>query len=229
MLQNLDRLKVFYHVFSQRSVLSAAKTLHVSPSAVSQALRKLESEIKNSLFTRLHKRLIPTSAGEHLFEIVQPFMVELDLYFETLEKAKDQPFGELRIGSPVEFGKAYFPAIVAAFREQNPDVTFYLEFGDPGTLLPKVEEGQIDFALVDEFLIRNQFIGNLDIYHFDPVIEEEIILVCSRKYYEESLKKNIHPKTWHDKISLSIGTMHRPLKTGSSIISDNTTRIFMSF
>jgi len=161
--------------------VAAAKTLHVSQSAVSQALQKLESEIKCPLFTRLHKRLVPTAAGERLFAIVRPFMAELDACLKTLEQAKNKPFGELRIGAPVEFGKAYFPAISAAFREQYPDVTFYLKFGDAGTLLPMVEKGQLDFALVDEFLILNRFFGNIDIYHFTPIVEEKVILACSRQ------------------------------------------------
>lgn len=190
MLQNLERLKVFHYVFSEKSVVAAAKTLHVSQSAVSQALQKLESEIKCPLFTRLHKRLVPTAAGERLFAIVRPFMAELDACLKTLEQAKNQPFGELRIGAPVEFGKAYFPAIAAAFREQYPDVTFYLKFGDAGTLLPMVEKGRIDFALVDEFLIQNRFFGNIDIYHFTPIVEEEVILACSRQYYAKSVKKD---------------------------------------
>jgi hypothetical protein len=59
-------------VFSEKSVVGAAKALHVSQSAVSQTLQKLESEIKCPLFTRLHKRLVPTAAGERLFAIVQP-------------------------------------------------------------------------------------------------------------------------------------------------------------
>ncbi len=172
MLQNLERLKVFYYVFSEKSVVGAAKILHVSQSAVSQALQKLESEIKCPLFTRLHKRLVPTAAGKRLFAIVQPFMAELGACLKTLEQAKDQPFGELRIGAPVEFGKAYFPAIAAAFREQYSDVTFYFQFGDAGTLLPMVADGRIDFALVDEFLIQNRFFGNLDIYHFTPIVED---------------------------------------------------------
>jgi len=190
MIQNLERIKVFYYVFSGKSVVAAAKALHVSQSAVSQALQKLESEIKCPLFTRLHKRLVPTAAGDRLYAIVRPFMAELDSYLKTIEQAKHQPFGELRIGAPVEFGKAYFPAITAAFREQYPDVTFYLKFGDAGTLLPMVEKGQIDFALVDEFLTQNHFFGNLGIYHFDPVVEEEVILACSRQYYEKSVKKD---------------------------------------
>jgi DNA-binding transcriptional LysR family regulator len=170
--------------------MAAAKTLHVSQSAVSQSLRKLEKEIKSPLFTRLHKRLVPTSAGERLFEIVRPFMADLDLCLKTLGQAKDEPFGELRIGAPAEFGKACFPAIVAAFRKKYPDVTFYLKLGDAATLLPMVEKGRIDFALVDEYLTQYQFVGNLDMFHFEPVVGEEVILACSREYFETSLKKD---------------------------------------
>ena len=188
MLQSMDRLKFFYYVFSKGSVISAAKTLNVSQSAVSQSIQKLENEIKCPLFTRLHKQLVPTAAGERLFSITRPFMTELDACLETLDQAKDQPFGELRIGAPVEFGKAYLPAIVAAFREQYPKVTFYIKLGDQNTLIPMVRKGQIDFALVDVFQTQSQYLGNLAIYHFLPVAEEEIILACSKEYYERSVK-----------------------------------------
>lgn len=187
MLQNMDRLKVFYHVFTENSVIGASKTLHVSQSAVSQSIQKLESEINSQLFTRLHKRLVPTSAGKHLFETIKPFMVQLDICLNSLEQAKGTPYGELRIGAPREFGKTNFPGIVAAFRQKHPDVTFFLKFGDAGTLLPMVENGKLDFALVDVFLTQNYFAGNLDIFHFEPVVEEEIILACSRKYDSRSL------------------------------------------
>lgn len=190
MLQSMDRLKVFYYVFSKGSVISAAKTLNVSQSAVSQSIQKLENEIKCPLFTRLHKQLVPTAAGERLFAIIRPFMAELDTCLKTLDQAKDQPFGELRIGAPVEFGKAYFPAIVAAFRKQYQAVTFYIKLGDQNTLIPMLKKGQIDFALVDVFQTQNQYLGNLDIYHFLPVAEEEIILACSKEYYEKSIKKD---------------------------------------
>jgi len=70
MLQSIDRLKVFYHVFDKGSVISAAKSLNVSQSSVSQSLQKLESEIKSPLFTRLYKKLVPTAAGERLFATI---------------------------------------------------------------------------------------------------------------------------------------------------------------
>jgi len=191
MLQNLDRLKVFYHVFTQGSVVAAADALHVSQSAVSQAIQKLEREVNSPLFIRLHKQLVPTAAGERLYEIVQPFMVDLNAYLKGIEMAKDHPAGELRIGAPHEFGKAYLPSIVAGFRKQYQDVTFTLEFGTPEALLPLLRKGQIDFALLDVFLTQSTHIGSLDIYHFDAVIEEEVILACSKQYYEKSLRGDL--------------------------------------
>jgi DNA-binding transcriptional LysR family regulator len=190
MLLSLDRLKVFYHVFARGSVIAAAKKLHVSQSAVSQSLQKLETEIKSPLFTRLHKQLVPTASGERLFAVVRPFMVNLDTCLKTLEKSKDQPFGELRIGAPVEFGKAYLPAIVASFRKQYPDVSFHLKLGNPGTVLPMLKKGQIDVALVDTFQTQDQYVVGHDIYHFQPVAEEKITLACSRQYYAKSIKKD---------------------------------------
>lgn len=185
-----ERLKVFYFVFSQKSVIAAAKALNVSQSAVSQSIQKLEIELKSRLFTRLHKQLIPTTVGERLFAVVKPFMAELDICLRTFDQAKTQPFGELRIGLPVEFGKTYFPAIVAEFRIRYPDVIFYLKLGDPDTLLTQLKKGQIDFALVDIFKTQNPYSGNLDMYHCQPLAQEEIILACSHHYYGIFIKNN---------------------------------------
>jgi DNA-binding transcriptional LysR family regulator len=185
-----DRLKVFYYVFSKKSVIAASKSLNISQSAVSQSIQKLESELNVHLFTRLHKQLIPTTAGERLFTVVKPFMEELDICIKKFKTAKDQPFGELRIGAPVEFGKAYLPAIVAAFRTKYPDVTFHLKVGDPSILLPLLKKGEIDFAIVDLFQTQSHHSNSLDIYNFQTVAEEEIILACSMKYYEEYINKN---------------------------------------
>ncbi len=53
-----------------------------------------------------------------------------------------------------------------------------------------LKKGQIDFALVDAFQTQNQYFGNLDVFHFHPVAEEEIILACSKQYYAKSVKKD---------------------------------------
>lgn len=188
MLENLDRLKVFYHVFSQGSVGGAAQSLFVTQPAVSQAIRKLESELKTMLFVRQHRRLIPTEAGKRLFAVVKPFMSELDECLQGFDHAHNEPYGELRVGAPSEFGKAYITAVMAAFRRKHPGVTFYLEFGSTEVLERRVKRAKLDLALVDTFLVQDQPTGAPSLFHFEPVFKEALIMACSRKYHEENIR-----------------------------------------
>ena len=154
MLPDFNRLKLFYHVYACKSVAGAAKALHVTQSAVSQGLAKLEGELETPLFTRVHKGLVPTPAAETLFGMVQPFVTELENGLQDFARAKTQPWGVLRIGSPRMFGKIYFPRIFASFRKKFPEVSFVLELGGQEKLLDMVREGALDFTFSDIFFCR---------------------------------------------------------------------------
>ncbi|MCP3941611.1 MAG: LysR family transcriptional regulator [Desulfobacteraceae bacterium] len=188
MLPDLNRIKVFYFVFASRGVAPAARELNITASAVSQSLAKLEIELKVQLFTRLHKKLVPTSAGEALFHIVAPFIRDLEGGIGKINLAKQIPMGMLRIGSPLEFGKSYFPAIFAAFRKIYPEVIFTLSLGDPSKIFPMIRSGEVDFGLVDIFLTRDQRLGDFGIYSSEPLLGEEVILACSKIYYDREIK-----------------------------------------
>ncbi len=188
MLPDFNRLKVFYYVFRSQSVANAALHLNISPSAVSQSLNKLEFELKIPLFTRLHKKLVPTLAGEQLFEILDPFVDDLENCIEKMARARQTPSGMLRIGSPIEFGKSYFPGIFASFRKQYPEVVFTLKLGDPSEIFPMIRAGNLDFGLVDVFLTRDQVFEDFGIYSIEPVIEEEVVMACSKEYYDKNIR-----------------------------------------
>ncbi len=188
MLPDLNRIKVFYFIFVFKSVALAARELNITPSAVSQALTKLEAELSVLLFTRLHKKLVPTMAGETLFRIVSPFIRDLEAGIDKIIQAKQVPSGMLRIGSPIEFGKSYFPAIFAAFRETYPEVVFTLKLGDPSEIFSMITSGELDFGLVDVFLTPGQIPGDFGVFSSEPLIEEEVILACSKKYYDREIK-----------------------------------------
>ena len=188
MIPDLNRIKAFYHIFHTRSVALAARELNITPSAVSQALAKLEGELKVPLFTRLHRKLVPTAAGEELYTIVAPFMKELEEGIDRLMRQKEVPSGTLRIGSPIEFGKSYFPGRFAAFRRRYPEVVFSMTLGDPNEILSMISSGELDFGLVDIFLTRDQIPDELGRYYIEPLIDEEVILACSRAYYDRNVR-----------------------------------------
>jgi DNA-binding transcriptional LysR family regulator len=190
MLPDFNRLKIFYYVFLEKSSTAAARKLNITQSGVSQHLQKLEFELNSALFTRAHRQLVPTQAGQRLFHILKPFMEELEIGIKNIKKAQKKPSGHLRIGSPVEFGKIHLPGICASFRAQFPDVTFFIKLGDPETLLALVSRGELDFAYVDMFPNAGQIFGDFNPYAIEPIVEEELVLACSSVYYEKKIKEH---------------------------------------
>jgi len=187
MLPDLNRLRVFYHIFNEQSSTAAAKVLHITQSGVSQHLKKLEDELQVSLFTRVNRRLVPTTAGHELYGIVKSFMVSLENGVRQFGQSMDAPCGLLRIGAPSEFGKSYLPKILASFTRKFQDVSFHLELGDPQSLFGMVSSGELDFAYIDILPIFLNTRDQMTTYRIEPLIEEEFILACSRQYYEEHL------------------------------------------
>lgn len=187
MYKNLDRLRIFFYIFSLGSISETSKLLNISQSAISQTLQKLEKELESHLFTRQHKKLIPTESGIKLFKIVKSFMSDLENYSKELKYSKEFPYGELRVGAPQEFGKTYLSHIISQFRKLYKDVIFSLKLSSPDVLLEDLKQGNLDFIIVDEFLINNPISGKLDTLLFTPIVDEKIILACSKDYYNKNI------------------------------------------
>jgi DNA-binding transcriptional LysR family regulator len=186
MYPDFNRLRVFYFVYQNSSVAGAAKALHVTQSAVSQHLQKLEAEIHTKLFTRLPKRLVPTPAAEKLFGILQPFVDNLTTGLREINDARRHPSGVLRIGAPAEFGENTLPGIIAGFQRRFPKVRFQLELGHPTLLLPMVREGAIDFAFADIFADDRYASNQMAPFAIQHVVEESLVLVASGRYCAEN-------------------------------------------
>lgn len=190
MLPDFNRLKVFYYIYQLNSVVGAANRLHLSQPAISQQLQKLEEELKVSLFTRLHKKLVPTAAGEHLFSLVEPFIEKLQDEIIHIRQPLDRPAGILRIGAPREFGKEYLPRFCHEFRLKYPDVMFNLKFKESVPLLTMIREGKLDYALVDVYFNQRELHSFPEIFSIDPLLKEEMVMVCSKSYYEQQINGN---------------------------------------
>src|SRR6185369_15617659 len=126
MLPDFNRLRTFFHVHRSRSVSAAASALHVTQSAVSQSLAKLEDELGAQLFVRRHRAIVPTAAAEALFSVVAPFVEALTGGTEQIRRARHELVGTLRIGAPVELGAHRLPDVLASFSRAYPGVSFEL-------------------------------------------------------------------------------------------------------
>jgi DNA-binding transcriptional LysR family regulator len=185
-LPDLNRLKVFYVVYTSRSLIQAARALNITRSAVSQSLKTLEGEMGTKLFLRDSKKVLPTDTAELLFRSVEPFLLELQITMSQVEKDRRSPMGLLRIGAPQDFGSTRLTQAIVEFRKSYPKISFELTLATPLSLLSLLTDGKLDVAFVDN--------GDLHAKYF-PVsivtaVKEKFVLVSGRKYFDENVRRS---------------------------------------
>jgi DNA-binding transcriptional LysR family regulator len=99
MRQNLNELRAFVAVATERSFTKAAAKLGVSQSALSHTIRGLETQLGLRLLTRTTRSVAPTEAGDRLLRTVGPRFEEIEAELEALTALRDKPAGTIRIVS----------------------------------------------------------------------------------------------------------------------------------
>ncbi|WP_343346433.1 LysR family transcriptional regulator [Sphingomicrobium sp. XHP0239] len=84
-------LAVFAEIVDAGSFAAAAKRLGVSPSALSHAMRSLETRLDIRLLNRTTRSLAPTEAGQVLLTRLQPAMTSVQDVLGELEKVRSRP------------------------------------------------------------------------------------------------------------------------------------------
>ncbi|WP_266031711.1 LysR family transcriptional regulator [Brucella intermedia] len=115
-------LTYFLAIARHRSFSRAAIEIGVSASALSHALKGLESRFGVRLLNRTTKSVTLTAAGEALAAAIgEPFEV-IDTAIETLNRFRDAPTGRIRLNVAVEAANLLLAPVLPTFVERYPDV-----------------------------------------------------------------------------------------------------------
>jgi DNA-binding transcriptional LysR family regulator len=118
----LDGVEAFLSVARHRSFRRAAAELGVTPSAISQAVRTLESRIGAALFTRTTRSVGLTEAGERFLARAKPAFEELVAASETARDLGQRPAGLLRLAVPRAAVPILLEPLIASFCEAYPGI-----------------------------------------------------------------------------------------------------------
>ncbi|MGE5671205.1 MAG: LysR family transcriptional regulator [Fibrobacterota bacterium] len=184
MKPDFNRLYLFYQIFRNASIAKAAQELFVTQSAVSQNLQKLEQELNIALFHRFPKRLVPTSAGEQLYQSILPFFSSIDIAIQSIHSAEEHPQGIVRVGAPPVFGAEYLPRIISEFRKKYPLVKVALMLADQRSIVDAYRSSELDIALVDIFGNKGEESWNMI---QEPLVDEPLALIGSSEYVHTNL------------------------------------------
>lgn len=94
---DLIDLNAFLAVAEERSFTRAAAKLGTSQSALSHAVRRLETRLGIRLLSRTTRNVMPTEAGERLLRTLGPALDEIDAELAALGELREKPAGTVRI------------------------------------------------------------------------------------------------------------------------------------
>ncbi|SDX46479.1 transcriptional regulator, LysR family [Pseudomonas syringae] len=143
-LESLTGLIAFARAGSLGSYTAAARSLAVSPSAISKSVQRLERHFGVALFTRTTRSLTLTEEGRDLHELALQLLRHAEEIEQVAKSARSEPAGTLRIATSLPIGLHMIVPAITEFRKRHPKVMVDLRLSDHFVGL--VEEG-IDLAI----------------------------------------------------------------------------------
>ncbi|HEY1935140.1 MAG TPA: LysR family transcriptional regulator [Acetobacteraceae bacterium] len=118
----LDGVEAFLTVAQHRSFRQAAAALGVTPSAISQAVRTLESRVGAALFIRTTRSVGLSEAGARFHARAKPAFEELVAASEVARDLGQRPAGLLRLTVPRAVVPILLERHIASFCKAYPEV-----------------------------------------------------------------------------------------------------------
>ncbi|XEC93636.1 LysR family transcriptional regulator [Paenibacillus tarimensis] len=174
-------LLTFLTVQEEGSFSRAAAKLGYVQSTVTSQIQLLEQGCRQKLFHRLPRGVKLTEAGEKLAVYARQF-VQLGQSLEEALGSLEEPKGPVRVRALESFCVNRLTRFFNPFFGDYPKVTLLLETGFQGDIVEQVLSHAVDFGIVPKDPAREDLL-------FEPLIEEEMVLVASKELADRILEK----------------------------------------
>ncbi len=141
---NLIYLKYFCDAVRSGSISASARLNHVSQSAVSQGINKLESNLGCGLISHQPNRFKVTEEGKQLFTHAKQI-------FKAIESTEDflsRDAGRITFGCTHSFALACLPQYLKLAKEHLPNLRINFRLGHYANIKEWIKKGTIDFGIL---------------------------------------------------------------------------------
>jgi len=161
---NIRDLRLFKHLSGTLHFGQSSRACHVTPSALTRIIQRLEEELGEALFLRDNRSVTLTAAGKifrsYADDVIQRYdVLQGDLSMEDVLE------GEISLYCSVTAAYSILPVIFQKFRSIHPDVHITLQTGDAALALTKLQNREVDItvaALPDSLPERVKFLKILE-------------------------------------------------------------------
>jgi LysR family nitrogen assimilation transcriptional regulator len=167
---DLRQIQYFACLYEQRSVTRAARTLNVVQPALSMQISRMEKRLGIDLFERTARGMIPTSAGEAMYRLYLPILLDLKHANQQVMELSGKVLGKIAVGIIPSITNSVLADVLRRFSAKYPDVEIRIDEAYSGTLIDWVMSGDLDFGIVNSTR-RKPGVAMV------PLINEELVLV----------------------------------------------------
>lgn len=170
---DLRQLEYFIYVAELGSFTQAAMILGVGQPALSRQVRRLEVELRQTLFYRNGRGVCLTEAGKRLLAHGRTIQMQFEHARHDIEDARGSALGRVTVGFPYAVGRSVDTSFVKQFRQRYPRANLCITEGLTLHLYEWLISGRIDIALLHDPVPSPA----LDIR---PLLEDDLLLLGPR-------------------------------------------------
>lgn len=174
---DIRKIEAFSKVYEHCSFSKAGKALYLSQPTISAHVASLEQELEVQLFDRIGRTVVPTKAGEVLFEHAKKIFEASELAISELRKLQDRITGKLDIGGSTIPANFIMPEILAKFWKKYPEVIMDLRIGDSEDIVTQVRDNTLMVGVVGAVFESSEL-------HFEKIAVDSLVLAMTPQLYE---------------------------------------------
>lgn len=168
----IKHLRLVSAIARTGSVTRAGDVLNLSQSALSHQLRDIEDRLATSLFHRVGKRMVLTTAGDALLRAATQVLDIVDRTEDEIRKSGKSDAGLLRITTQCYTCYHWLPGLLKEYRLRHPHVEVQVDADATPRPIKSLLEGRIDLAIVSDRVRDRRLIEQ-------TLFEDELLVIMS--------------------------------------------------
>ena len=169
---DIRKIEAFSKVYENRSFSRAGKELYLSQPTISAHVAALEQELEVQLFDRIGRTVVPTKAGDVLYQHAKRIFEASELAISEIRKLQDRITGKLDLGGSTIPANYILPPLLARFWQTYPEVIMDLHIGDTEDIVSRVRDNALMLGVVGGHFEAPDL-------HFEPIATDSLMLVMT--------------------------------------------------
>ncbi len=166
-----EQLECFLAAANESTFFEAAEHLHMTQSALSKQIMKLEKELQVTLFDRSKRHAVLTEAGTLFAEDAAALLTSKNRVLHRLAQYRQANDSSFSVGTLPILSQYGLTSLFYAFSKEVPHCTIFCEEVEEAALLSGLECGEFSFGILRDSMIPE------GVYKTIPLAEDALMVV----------------------------------------------------